>query len=188
MLFFVLIRPKKTIANYPSSGTSVVMFGDSFTVGVGSSEGNDIPSQLSKKIGEPVINMGVSGETSAQGLARVQSVIDVHPKVVLVLFGGNDFLHRVPVSETFKNIDAIVEALEKTGSVVVLLGIQGGFLSDPYQGEFEKVAKLRKTLYVKNVLRGIIGHSDLMSDEIHPNDKGYAIIVEKIYPVLKKAF
>jgi acyl-CoA thioesterase I len=182
---FIFFKPSK-ITNYPSTGSSIVMFGDSLTEGVGATGGNDLPSLLSKKIKKPVLNMGVRGQTSAQGLARVDKVVETNPRVVLVLFGGNDYLHGVKKDETFKNLDAIVATLQDAGAVVVLLGIQGGILTDPYEEEFEKLAKKRGTLYVKNVLDGIIGKQELMTDEVHPNDIGYKIIVEKIYPVLKK--
>ena len=181
----IFFKPSK-ITNYPSMGSSIVMFGDSLTVGIGASEGNSLPELLSKKINQPVINMGVRGETSRDGLSRINKVTEEHPRVVLVLFGGNDYLQEIPSSETFKNIDAIVTKIQQSGAVVVLLGIQGGILSDPYEAEFKKIAKKRGTLYVKNVLDGIIGNEDLMFDEVHPNDKGYALIAKKILPVLKK--
>ena len=156
--------------------------------GVGATAGNDFVSLLSKKIGEPIINMGVPGNTSADGLARVEEVTKENPKVVLVLFGGNDFLRKVPKKETFKNIDDIILRLQAGGAVVVILGIKGGILSDQYDEYFEDIAEKRNTLYVPNVLAGLLGHAEFMSDEIHPNDIGYKKIADKIYPILKKAF
>jgi acyl-CoA thioesterase-1 len=183
---FVLFKPSK-ITNYPSPGSSIVMFGDSLIEGVGASAGNTLPELLSKKIGEEVINMGIQGQTSSQGLARINSVIDKDPKVVMVLFGGNDYLHGVPQEITFKNIDAIVAILQEFGAVVIVLGIQGGILIDPYKYEFKKIAERRGALYVESVLEGIIGEPDLMSDEVHPNNNGYTLIAKKIYPILKKS-
>lgn len=181
----IFFKPSK-ITNYPSQGDSIIMFGDSLTIGVGASEGHSIPELLSKEIKKPVIAMGVRGETSAKGLARIDKILSKNPKIVLVLFGGNDYLQEIPIEETFKNIEDIVTRLENYGSEVVLLGIQGGILSDPYEAEFKKIVKKRGTLYVPNVLDGIIGDENLMFDEVHPNDKGYALIVKKILPVLKK--
>lgn len=183
---FIFFKPSK-ITNYPSPGNSIVMFGDSLIEGVGASAGNTLPELLSKKIGEEVINMGIQGQTSAQGLARINSVIDMDPKVVMVLFGGNDYLHGVKQEVTFKNIDAIVAILQEFGAVVIVLGIQGGILIDSYKYEFKKIAERRGALYVESVLEGLIGESSLMSDEVHPNDIGYNLIAKKIYPVLKKA-
>lgn len=186
LLVAFFFKPSK-ITNYPSVGSSIVMLGDSLTYGVGASEGKDLPALLSRKINLPIVNMGVPRETTGEGLKRVEKVIDTNPRVVLVLLGGNDYLQHVPQEETFRNIDEIVTRLQDFGAVVVLVGIQGGILSDSYASEFKKIAKKRGTLYVPNVLGGIIGHNELMSDQVHPNDDGYEIIAKKIYPVLKKA-
>ncbi len=174
----------QTITNYPSNGTTVIAFGDSLIEGVGATPGHDIPSLLSQKIHEPVINMGISGNTSADGLARISTVSAQNPKMVLVLFGGNDFLQRVPLEHTFQNIDSIVTQLQDAGAIVVLLGIKGGVLGDQYAEHFEAIAQKRGAVYVPNVLAGLLGHTELMSDGIHPNNAGYARIIEKIYPLL----
>ena len=185
-IFFVL-KKSPTITNYPSDGKTIIVFGDSLVQGVGATTGNDFPSLLSYKIGAPIINMGVAGDTSSDGLARVESVNAQDPKIVLVLFGGNDFLRKVPVKKTFKNIDDIVVKLQDKVAVIILLGIKGGLLLDSYDEYFEEIVENRGTLYVPNVLEGIFGHSNLMADSIHPNDGGYKKIADKIYPVLKKA-
>jgi len=186
ILFFVLNKPR-TITNYPSKGETIIAFGDSLVEGIGSTNGHSFPEILEKLMGEPIINMGISGDTSKDGLARIKKVQEKNPKVVMVLFGGNDFLRRVPSVETFKNIDDIVIALQDAGAVVVLLGVRGGILTDQYEEHFEKIAKTRGALYVEDVLDGIITHKKYMSDAIHPNDVGYKKIAEKIYPSLKKA-
>jgi lysophospholipase L1-like esterase len=182
---FTFFKPSK-ITNYPSAGTSIVMFGDSLIEGLGASIGRALPNLLSEMIHEKVINKGIHGQTSAQGLARINQVIDLDPKVVMVLFGGNDFLQNVPLHTTFKHIDEIVTTLQDYGAIVILLGIQGGLLEDPYKLEFKKIAQKRGALYVSNVLEGLIGDTNLMSDQVHPNDIGYRMIAERIYPVLKK--
>lgn len=186
-LFFIF-KKSPTITNYPSRGTTIIAFGDSLVEGVGATTGNDFVSLLAQKISQPIINMGVAGNTTSDGLGRVEMINREDPKVVLLLLGGNDFLRKVPIEETFKNIDDIVVKIQSKGAVVVLLGIQGGILSDKYDEHFEDIAEKRGTLYVPNVLDGIIGHGELMDDAIHPNDKGYKKIADKIYPILKKAF
>lgn len=184
-LFFIFKESPK-ITNYPSDGKTIVAFGDSLVEGVGATTGNDFPSLLSKLISEPIINMGVSGNTTLQGLARVENVNKKDPKIVLVLLGGNDFLQKISIEETFKNIDDIVVKLQAEGAMVVLLGIKGGLLGDNYAKYFENIALNRGTLYVPNVLAGLLGHSEFMADGIHPNDAGYAKIAKKIYPTLQK--
>lgn len=183
---FFFFRPEQKITNYPSSGDSIVAFGDSLIEGVGATPGKDFVSQLSKKIGEPIINLGISGNTTVQGLARVDRITEYKPKVVLVLLGGNDYLRKVPKEETFRNLQLIISRIHATGAVVVLLGIQGGVLTDPYEREFEALAQKNGTVYIPNVLDGLIGNSRYMSDAIHPNDVGYLKIAERVYPELKK--
>ena len=105
---------------------------------------------------------------------------------MLVLLGGNDYLQKVPKEETFKNLETIVSRIQNTGAVVVLLGIQGGVFTDPYNTEFESLAQKKGAVYVSNVLEGLVGNSRYMSDAIHPNDVGYSKIVDRIYPEVKK--
>ncbi len=183
---FFFFKPDAKITNYPSNGDSIVAFGDSLIEGVGASTGNDMVSQLSKKIGEPIINLGIAGNTTEQGLARVGRIAEYKPKVVIVLLGGNDFLKKVPKVETFKNLDAIVTKIQSMGAVVVLLGVQGGLLGDPYEDLFEELAKAKGTVYVSNVLDGLIGNQKYMKDAVHPNDAGYMMIVERVAPEIKK--
>jgi acyl-CoA thioesterase-1 len=119
-------------------------------------------------------------------LDRIHDVLNEHPGVVMVLFGGNDYLHGVPIDETFNNLELIVEKIQRKGAVVILLGIQGGILEDPFESRFRALARKKGALYVPNVLDGLIGNTDYMSDEIHPNDKGQRVIADKIYPVLDR--
>lgn len=181
---FIFSNKSQKITNYPSDGKTIVVLGDSLVQGVGATKDNDFPAVLSKLINEPIINMGVSGNTTGDGLARVKEVIAEDPKIVLLLLGGNDYLRKISIEKTFKNIDQIILTLQREGAVVVLLGVQGGILGDKYEKYFEELSEKRGTLYVPNVLDGIIGRPNLMSDAIHPNDLGYQKIAEKIYPIL----
>jgi lysophospholipase L1-like esterase len=179
------IAPQNTsIANYPSHGTDIIAFGDSLVAGEGSDSGKDFVSLLSEQIGKPIINLGVSGNTTAQGLARIGDIDGYQPKVVLLLLGGNDYLQHVDPATTFSNLSQIIEHIQSHGAIVLLLGIRGGVLSDPFKSQFERLRDQYHTAYVSDVLGGLFGNSDLMSDEVHPNDQGYALIANRIYPVL----
>ncbi|MBX4210368.1 arylesterase [Candidatus Parcubacteria bacterium] len=175
------------IENFPSHGTDVIAFGDSLVVGVGSTPGNDFVSLLAYRFNTPIINAGVSGDTTAQALNRLHNLgIFQSPKVVIVLLGGNDYLQRIPKQETFNNLSTIVKEIQAHGAAVLLLGVRGGVITDVYDEEFRNLAKRLHAAFVPNVLDGLLGNSDLMSDGIHPNDKGYKIIADKVTPVLKK--
>jgi acyl-CoA thioesterase I len=172
------------ITNFPSAGTDIIAFGDSLVAGNGATEDNDFVSLLSRKIGRPIINLGVPGDTTADGLARLHELERYRPKVVLLLLGGNDHLKRVPVETTFQNLAKIIEHLHAKGAVVLLLGVKGSLLGDQFASEFEALEERYTTAYLPNVLEGLFGKEEFMADSIHPNDAGYEIIADRIYPLL----
>lgn len=182
---FFLLRDERTITNYPSQGSDIIAFGDSLVAGVGSSTGGFV-DMLSKDLGVEVVNLGISGNTTKDALDRVEVLKDYKPKLVMILLGGNDFLRKVPTEETFVNLDKIVRVVVNQGSVVVLLGVRSGVLSNRYDEEYEKLASKYGAVYVSDVLDGVFGRPNLMYDTIHPNDLGYRIIADRLNPVIKK--
>ena len=170
----------------PSAGTTVVAFGDSLVAGRGAPSGRDFASMLSRRLGVPIINAGRSGDTTRSALARLnRDVMSRDPRIAIVLLGGNDFLRRVPVEETFDNLTTIVQQLRRHGAAVVLAGVSVGLMSDPYAGRYESLARQESAGLVPDILGGIFGHSDLMADPIHPNEQGYEIIADRLEPVLR---
>lgn len=183
---FYFFYKTETITNFPSRGTDIIAFGDSLVEGVGSTEGNDFVSKLSLKIGRPIVNLGHSGDTTADGIARINELNNYNPKVVLLLLGGNDHLKKVPIATTRQNLATLIKNIQGRGAVVLLLGVRGGLLNDPFDTEFETLRKTYHTAFVSDVLDGLFGKVKYMSDEVHPNDQGYEIIANRIYPVLIK--
>jgi acyl-CoA thioesterase I len=179
------MAPTDMPRNYPSRGTDIIAFGDSLVSGVGSSEDNDFVSVLSRKIGQPIINMGMPGETTKDGVKRINAINDYKPKVVLVLLGGNDALQRIEPEATFANLRTIVNEVHARGAIVVLIGVRGGILNDRYPGAFEALSRELDTAYVPDILDGLFGDQRYMSDAVHPNDAGYAIVAERVYRVLE---
>jgi acyl-CoA thioesterase-1 len=165
----------------------VVAFGDSLVAGRGAPSGRDFVSLLSERLGVPIINAGHSGDTTRAALTRLDSdVLSRDPRVAIVLLGGNDYLRRVPIEETFDNLTEIVDGLRRRGTAVVLVGVSVGLLSDPYAVRYEALAREKAAALVPDILGGIIGHGDLMSDAIHPNGQGYKIIADRLEPVLRE--
>lgn len=174
------------VENLPSGGTDIIAFGDSLVEGYGSTQGNDFVSLLSKKIGQPIINLGRSGDTTVDGLARINILDKYNPKVVLLLLGGNDHLQKIPIPDTHKNLAIIIQNIEERGGVVILLGVRGGLFNDRFGAEFENLRDTYHTAFVSDVLDGLFGNAKYMSDTIHPNDLGYKKIAERVYPVLSE--
>jgi acyl-CoA thioesterase-1 len=179
----------ENIVNYPPKSGPIVAFGDSLVVGVGSPETEGFIAPLADLVGEPIQNRGVRGDTTADGLARIETVLELKPRIVLLLLGGNDYLRKVPKAETSENLRTLIKTLQAEGILVVLLGVRGGVLTDGYETMYEEMAQTTGSVYVENVLDGIFGNASLMSDSIHPNREGYARIAKKVYvelePVLR---
>jgi len=174
------------IRNYPPKEGPIVFLGDSLVQGTGATAGNDLPALLSRAVGKTVENFGVSGDTTALGLARLDSVIAREPSVAIVLLGGNDYLRKVPIDETFANLRTIINRLQGSGAVVLLVGIRGGLLSDAFDERFSDLADETGSAHVPDALRGLVADGRYMSDAIHPNDAGYARLAERIRPTLEK--
>lgn len=183
---WIQFRPAPPVTNFPSSGTEIVAFGDSLIAGVGASPGNDLVSRLVDQIGEPIANLGVSGNTTSDGVARLDVLDQYDPKVVLVLLGGNDVIQNVPLAETRANLSTIITNIQDRGAVVLLLGVRGGLLADgDVAAMYESLANEHGTAFIPDVLRNVFGRPQLMSDPIHPNDAGYEKISERVAPVLQ---
>lgn len=177
---------KPEVINTDSTGSNIIAFGDSLVFGTGSTPGNDMFSIVSKETGVPIINKGVPGDTTEDGLNRLESdILNNNPRIVFVLFGGNDYLRKVPKETTFKNLKTIIERIQERGAAVILMGVRGGVFIDRFEEDYQDLAKEYKTGYVPNVLEGLITNRQYMYDSIHPNDKGYYIVALRIIPVLE---
>jgi len=171
----------------PTSGTNIVAFGDSLVEGVGASPGQDFVSLLASRTGHPIINAGHRGDTTRDALDRLgPDVLSRDPRVVIVLVGGNDFIRRVPRETTFDNLSSIVTTIRRRGAAVILVGVSLGLVIDNYGDGYEAIAERTHSVLVPDVLDGILGHGDLTADQIHPNDRGYAIVANRIEPVLRR--
>lgn len=175
-----------TIKNYPSSGTDIVAFGDSLVEGVGATPGHDLVSLLSKDIGAPIVNLGRSGDTTADGLARISELDSYKPKVVILILGGNDYLAQKSMPEAFERLGKIIEQIQARGAIVLLVGIRLSLVVGNFDTQYRELEQKYQTAYVPNVLDGFYGKEQYMSDNIHPNDTGYTIMASRIGPTLKK--
>jgi lysophospholipase L1-like esterase len=175
------------VANLDSRGSNIIAFGDSLTAGYGASAGEDFPSRLSNLIGVNVLNAGVSGDTTEEALARIETDVLAHdPRIVIIGLGGNDYLRGVTISTTEGNLRTIVRKIHDAGAMVVLLGFRFPSLNANYEEMYKRVASDERCLFIPRMLRGILTDPSLKSDEIHPNARGYQLMAERISGPVQK--
>lgn len=169
------------------SAVTVVAFGDSITFGFGTSNNNDYVSRLASRTGNSIINAGRNGDTTGDALNRIDSaVFSRNPDIVIVFLGGNDVLQSVPLQTRVSNITTITQRIRQAGAAVILIDMGSGVL-DAFGGALPGVAVQTGSTLVPGVLEGVFGVPGLMSDAVHPNNAGHAIIADRIEPALRAA-
>ncbi len=181
-----------SVTNSPAKRAGpVVCFGDSLTEGFGSPRGASYPDEL-RRLGHfpgvEILNLGRSGDTSADGLARLDRdvlALNPLPRAVVVGFGGNDLIQRRPLSETFADLETIITRLHESGCVVVLLGLRGSWLYKvDFETPFRELAAATGCALVPLCLDGIWGYPWRMADVAHPNTRGYRLLARRVAQVL----
>jgi acyl-CoA thioesterase-1 len=175
----------------------ILMFGTSLTQGLGLPPGTELPAVLEKKLaaaGMPakVINAGVSGDTSADGVARIDWSLADHPDAAIVELGSNDALRGLDPVQTEKNIGAVLAKLQAAHVPVLLLGMKAPRnLGQQYDAAFDAIyAELAQrfgdALY-PFLLDGVALDPKLnQADGIHPNPAGVQVIAARLFPYVKK--
>lgn len=180
---------KQEIKNVDSKGANIICLGDSLTYGYGVDKGADYPSSLARMINIPVINAGVDGDTSIEGLERLSpDVLEKNPLLVIIEFGGNDFLKQVPIKLTFSNIKEMIDKVQAKGAMVALVDISAGILFKEYRVQLSKIAKQKGAIFIPSILEGIVTNPSLKSDFLHPNSKGYNIVAQRVHKVIAPYF
>ena len=176
---------KKEIANIDSQGENIICLGDSITFGYGVAPGEDYPTLLSPMLSRPVINAGVDGDTSVDALKRIDAdVLSKNPVLVIIEFGGNDFIKKIPLAETVENVREIASKVQAQGGMVAIADISAGMFLKDYRSAFSRLAKEKQAIFIPGVLSGIITNPNLKSDFMHPNSEGYRIVAQRIYRVI----
>jgi acyl-CoA thioesterase-1 len=180
---------------------AIVAFGDSLTAGFGAEPGQSYADFLQKDLDRAglawrVVNQGVSGDTTTDGANRVNEVLAVKPRVVILEFGGNDGLRGLPIETTKANLEQMVRELQKSGATVILAGMTLPPNYGPdYIHEFERVyqdlAVKYKLVRIPFLLEGVATDRNLMQrDGIHPtgpgNEKVAQTVMKFIRPVVEK--
>lgn len=166
----------------------VLAFGDSLTFGTGAAEADSYPAQLERLIGRKVVRAAVPGEVSAQALARLPTALEEHqPKLLVLCTGGNDFLRNLSQAEAAANLRRMIALAKERGAEVLLIGTpEKGLLVTPPKF-YAEIAKEFGIPYEGKVIGEILRNSELKSDPIHPNARGYRLMAERLAELLKKS-
>jgi acyl-CoA thioesterase-1 len=194
-------RPAATPEPDRTGWPVIVAFGDSLTEGYQVDPKLNYPSQLQQELDKlgykyRVVNAGISGDTSAGGLGRVQVVIDQKPEIVILELGPNDGLRGLPLDKMKENLRQIIERLQAAKIKVVLAGMQlppnlGQEYTQTFQQTYVDLAKEYNLPLIPFFLDGVAGRPELnRPDGIHPTGEGYRYVVKNVLhvlqPILKK--
>lgn len=164
----------------------ILAFGDSLTYGSGASQNADYPTILSTLSSHEIINAGIPGEISQNGLNRLPALLDEYqPELLILIHGGNDMIRRIPPQQISNNLKQMINEAKQRNIKVVMLGVPKLNLFLLNSAEFyQQVAEEQKVPIDLETLPEILSTNTLKSDTIHPNNEGYRIMAENIYKLL----
>jgi acyl-CoA thioesterase-1 len=177
----------------------IIFLGDSLTAGLGLSADRSFPALIEARLkaegyGYSVLNAGVSGDTSAGGLRRLEWALgEGEPRILVVALGGNDGLRGLPPAELEKNLAAIIEAAQRRDLTVILAGMEAPPNYGPdYTAAFRKTYRDLAARYevplVPFLLQGVAGDAALnQPDGIHPNERGARAVADLVWQTLEPA-
>jgi acyl-CoA thioesterase-1 len=199
-------NPEKTQAeNSEQAAVSIVkktilFFGNSLTAGYGIDPEESFAGRIQTRLDSlkkeyRVINGGLSGETTAGGLSRLDWFLEEEPYLFVLELGGNDGLRGIPLTETKKNLLAIVDKVKAKypNTKIILAGMQippnmGQEYTEEFKAIYPAVAKEKNIELIPFLLEGVAGNPDLnLPDGIHPTPEGHKIVMETLWPYISKA-
>ena len=193
-LFLLFIISLNTFA---AKQITILLYGDSLMAGYGLSQNENLSSVLSSKfnLGESkvqIINASVSGNTSSNGLARLDWSLEDEPNIVILCLGANDMLRGLDPKLTKQNLNHMIEKMVLNGSKVILAGMRSPeSMGKNYQQKFDliyqELAEEHDVIFMPFLLEGVALEKDyLQSDYKHPNALGVNIMASNLYPYILK--
>lgn len=185
LVIFKSQRPDKSPLR---PGEAILAFGDSITYGYGVAPQESYPALLAEMSGMRVINAGVNGEISQEGVERLPGLLeDASVRLLLLCSGGNDILRRRSKGALKANLKQMIAMAKAKGVEVVLIGVPTfGMLGLKSLPLYEEVAGEEGVVYIDGLLPGILNDAALKNDYVHPNAAGYRRLAEGIFSELQK--
>ncbi len=190
--------PAPTLPSPPAQDDRplLICFGDSLTAGYGTDYGQSYPDHLQHLLDAQgynyhVVNAGISGNTTKDGLDRIQLVLARHPEIVVVEFGGNDGLRGLPLEQTKANLSSIIDQLQKSGAQVVLAGITlppsyGPDYIKKFDAMYPALAKQYHVRFLPFLLKNVYGvPGDMQDDATHATAQGNQQVAQNVEALLK---
>tara|TARA_B110000967_G_scaffold39032_1_gene38685 strand:- start:1005 stop:1649 length:645 start_codon:yes stop_codon:yes gene_type:complete len=187
LLLFTSVYAEKTI--------KVMLYGDSLMAGYGLTQNENLASELSRNfeadnLEVSIINASISGNTSKNGLSRVEWSLGDNPDIVVISLGANDMLRGLNPKLTSENLDSTISKFKKNGTVIILAGMLSSESMGPdYQTQFDAIyptlAAEHSLIFMPFLLTGVALEKDnLQLDYKHPNEKGIKLIAKNLYPYI----
>lgn len=191
------VQPTDRLATEKSTAPRIVFLGDSLSAGMGISSDLAYPKIIEDKLnadGYPteILNAGVSGDTTAGGLRRLDWILSQPANLIVVQLGANDGMRGVPVEDIGKNLRSIVETIKENQVDVMLMEMQlppnyGEQYTTAFKDLYPKIAEEKNISLVPFLLKNVGGRADLnQGDGIHPNKEGHALMADEIYPTMQE--
>ena len=176
----------------------IMLYGDSLMAGYGLSPSENLAAELNRNFETSgssiiIINASISGNTSKNGLSRLDWSLEDNPSIVILSLGANDMLRGLNPELTMQNLDSIINKFKKNGSIVILAGMLASESMGPkYQSQFDgiypKLAKKYDLIFMPFLLDGVaLDKKYLQADYKHPNALGIKIIASNLYPYIIEA-
>lgn len=167
------------------SDAVILAFGDSLTYGSGASRKKSYPAILEKLTHHKVINAGIPGEISANGLRRLSGLLNTHqPDLIIICHGANDILKKLDLEQTQRNIQQMIELARENQVQVVLIGVPAFNLFLRKSAFYQQLADDNQTPIDNSSLATILKNNSLKSDYVHPNYEGYQMLAKNISTLL----
>jgi acyl-CoA thioesterase I len=182
---FVPKSPSESLENRP-----ILAFGDSLTYGYGASLEESYPHRLQNLLGREVINAGIPGEVSAEGLQRLPKLLEQHNPVLLILcHGGNDILQKKDLNQLRTNLEAMILLAESKGTEVILIAVpEFGLLGLTPPPLYHELSKKHLLPMEEDILPHLLSDNRYKSDLIHPNAAGYEQMAKAVEKVIREKY